>query len=70
MTEGKVSSTRDDREAMANGCIWLGTAETAEFWHLLNASFHLSGCGSEVSLIQQLGLSSVKVNKDVHQYKF
>lgn len=38
MTEGKASSTREDREVMATGCIWLGTAESAEFWHLLNTS--------------------------------
>jgi hypothetical protein len=69
MTEGKASSTREDREAMATRCIWLGTAETAEFWHLLNTSYHCSGCGSEVSLVRVDGLSCVEVNKDVYQYQ-
>ena len=54
---------------MATGCIWQGTAETAEFWHILNASFHLSGRGSEVSLVKPEGLSSVEVNEDVYQYE-
>lgn len=67
MTKGKASSTREDREAMATGCIWLGTAETAEFWHLLNASCHCSGRGSEVSLAAAEGLTSVEVNEDVYQ---
>ena len=69
MVEGKASSTREDREAMATGCVWLGTAETAEFWHLLNTQYHCSGRGSEVSLIKPNDLSIVEVNEDVYQYK-
>jgi hypothetical protein len=68
MTEGKISSTREDREAMATGYIWLGTAESAEFWHLLNTSYHCSGRGSEVSLITPEGTTVVEVNEDVYQY--
>jgi hypothetical protein len=68
MTEGKISSTREDREAMATGCIWLGTAESAEFWHLLNTSYHCSGRGSEVSLVTPEGTTVVEVNEDVYQY--
>jgi hypothetical protein len=45
--EGNKSSTWEDREWMATGCIWDGTAETAEFWHLLNTSYHCSGRCSE-----------------------
>ncbi|CAB9503235.1 expressed unknown protein [Seminavis robusta] len=69
MTEGKASSTRDDREAMATGCIWLGTAEAAEFWHLLNTSYHCSGRGSEVALVRTESLSCVEVNESVYQYR-
>ena len=65
MTEGKTSSTREDREAMATGCIWLGTAESAEFWHLLNTSFHLSGRGSEVPE----SITVVEVNEGVYRYE-
>lgn len=48
----EVSSTRQDREAVAAACIWIGSPEFSEFWHLLNASCHCSGRGSEVSLIK------------------
>ena len=66
MTEGKTPSTREDREAMATGCIWLGTAETAEFWHFLNTSYHCAGRGSEVSLVQAEGLTCVEVEEGVY----
>jgi hypothetical protein len=69
MTQEKTSSTREVREAMATGCIWLGTADSAKFWHLLNTSYHCSGHGSEVSLVTTDGLSSVEVNKDAYQYQ-
>ena len=69
MTEGKASSTHEDREVMATGCIWLGTTNSAKFWHLLNTSYHCSGRGSEVSLVTADGLSSVEVNEDVYQYR-
>jgi hypothetical protein len=68
MTEGKASSTHEDREAMATGCIWLGTAESAEFWHLLNTSYHCSGRGSEVSLVTPDGTTIFEVNEDVYRY--
>lgn len=65
---GKASSTREDRELMATGCIWLGTVATAEFWHLSNATYHCSCRGSEVSLMQSSGLKPAEVNEDVYQY--
>ena len=68
IVEGKTPSTREDREAMATGCIWLGTAESAEFWHLLNTSYHCSGRGSEVSLVTVDATSVVEVREDVYQY--
>jgi len=69
LTEGKASSTRQDREAMATACIWLGTPEYAEFWHLLNASFHCSGRGSEVSLITTKGIKATEVNELDYNYQ-
>jgi hypothetical protein len=40
MTEGKASSTREDHEAMATGCIWLGTAESAKFCDKMRDFIH------------------------------
>ena len=68
MTEGKISSTREHREAMATGCIWHEIAELAEFWHLLNTSYHCGGRGNEVSLVTPEGTTVVEVNKLVYQY--
>ena len=65
--EGNESSTREDREWLATGCIWDGSAETAEFWHLLNTSYHCSGRGSEVSLGKPEAIRAVEVNECVHQ---
>ena len=63
-----VSSTRQDRESLATACIWLGTPEFAEFWHLQNTSFHCAGRGSEVSLIKSEGVTAVEVNELVYQF--
>jgi hypothetical protein len=66
--EGNESSTREDREWMATGCIWDGTAETAEFWHLLNTSYNCSGWCSEVSLVKPEDIRAMEVNKCIHWY--
>jgi len=66
--EGNESSTREDREWMATGCIWDGTAETAEFWHLLNTSYHCSGRCSEVSLVKPEDIRALEVNDVINQY--
>lgn len=66
--EPKASSTRKDREAMSTGCIWLGTSDAAEFWHLLNTSYHCSGRGSEVSLLQAENINAVEVNEFTTRY--
>ena len=68
MAKPKHSSTREDREALSKGCIWLGTAEAAEFWHLLNGTFHCSGRGSEVALLTASGTSSAEINESVHRH--
>lgn len=52
---------------MATGCLWDGTAETAEFLHLFNATFHCSARGSEVSLAKVRDLAVAEVNEDVCQ---
>ncbi|KAG7370823.1 hypothetical protein IV203_019393 [Nitzschia inconspicua] len=54
---------------MAIGCIWDGTKETAELTHFLNATFHCSARGSEVSLPKVTDLHVAEVNEDVYQYK-
>jgi len=66
--EGNESSTREDREWMATGCIWDGTAATAEFWHLLNTTYHCSGRCSEVSLVKPEDIRALEVNECIHQY--
>ena len=65
----KTPSTRKDREAMSTACVWLGTPEFAEFWHLLNTSCHCSGRGSEASLITSRGTKTVEVNKFTYDYE-
>jgi len=69
LTEGKASSTRQDREAMATACIWLASPEYAEFWHLLNTSYHCAGRGSESSLITTKGVKATEVNEQVYNYQ-
>lgn len=66
--EGNESSTREDREWLATGCLWDGSAETAEFLHLLNTSYHCSGRGSEVSLCKPEDIRAVEVDEGAHQY--
>jgi hypothetical protein len=63
-----VSSTRRDREAIATACIWMGTPEFAEFWHLCNASYHCVGRGSETSLIKADGVISMEKCEMVYRY--
>jgi hypothetical protein len=53
---------------MATGCIWDGTAETAEFWHLLNTSYHCSSWCSEVSFVKPEDIRAVEVNECIHRY--
>lgn len=66
--EGNESSTHEDREWLATGCIWDGTGETAEFGHLLNATYHCSGRGSEVSLGKPEDIRAMEVDEGIHQY--
>lgn len=68
IVSGKAPSTKEDREAMATGCIWLCTAESAEFWHLLSTSYHCAGRGSEVSLVTVEGTNAIEVNEGLCQY--
>ena len=69
MVESIEGSTREDREYLATGCIWDGTVESAEFFHLLNASYHCSARGSEVSLVSPEDMTSVEVNEDLYEYE-
>ena len=43
--------------------VFMGTPEFAEFWHLLNTSYHCLGRGSEVSLIKLDGVIPLEVNE-------
>jgi len=67
-TTPKVASTDDYREAMANACFWLGTAEAAEFHRLDVSVCHLCGGGREVSALKPEDLSVVCVNEDLHSH--
>ena len=53
---------------MATACVWLGTPEFAEWWHLLNTSYHCSGRGGEVSLIKADGVTPLEINELVYKY--
>jgi len=64
----EVSSTCQDRESLSIACIWMGTPEFAEFWHLLNTSYHCLGRGNEVSLIKSDGVIPLEVNKHAYRY--
>ena len=63
-----VSSTRRDREAIAKACIWMGTPEFCEFWHLCNISFHCCGRGSETSLIKSDGVITTERVESMYRY--
>lgn len=63
-----VSSTRQDREAISTACIWMGTPEFAEFWHLSNSSYHCCSRGSETSLIRADGVSCMEVRELTYRY--
>lgn len=63
-----VSSTRRDREVIAQACIWMNTPKFAEFWHLSNSSFHCCGRGSETSLIKSQGVTLFEINEAVYRY--
>lgn len=62
------TSTHQDREAIATACIWAGTPEFAEFWHLSNASYHLCGRGSEICLIRSCGIVPHVMNEMTYSY--
>ena len=64
----EVSSTRVDREALAKACIWKGTSEFAEYWHLLNTTYHCCGRGSEVSLIKSEAVTPYEVHESTYRY--
>ncbi len=57
------ASSKEDREAIATGCIWLGTPEAAEFHHLNVTMAQYVGRGSEVSLDCRSRLTTTHVNE-------
>jgi hypothetical protein len=68
-TQGAVPSTRQDREAIATACVWIGSPEFAEFWHFLNATHHCSGRGTESALVKAEGVKAVDVNEALYSYE-
>lgn len=62
-------SAHEDRECLAISCVWDGSAASAEFWHLLNASYHCAGRGSEVSLASPKDYLVKDVNKCVCEHQ-
>jgi hypothetical protein len=62
LVNGHEASEDSDRGAIAIGCYWLGTPEAAEFLHLNNTMFMLSGRGTEVSLLTKDCLKASDVN--------
>lgn len=58
-----VASTKQDRHAIALGCMWLNNPAAAEFWHLNNTMTQFSGRGSEVALNKREHLSAVEINE-------
>lgn len=69
MVVGAESSEREDREWMAQGRIWSGTPETAEFCDLLNVNHYCSGRVSKVSLATPEGTTVSDVNKDTCRHE-
>jgi len=64
-----ITSTVEDRRALAIGCFWSGSTDLAEFLHLNNAKFHLCGRGSEVSLLRVESLYLKDINELHYSYR-
>ena len=63
LTNPHVASSRQDRDAIATGCIWMNSPRAAEFWHLNNTMTQFSGRGSEVALNRRSHLTTTEVNE-------
>jgi len=68
ITNPKIASNDSDRNAMADACFWLGTAEASEFHGLNVSAYHLIGRGREVSTLKPEDLSLVRVNEELHNH--
>ena len=44
---------------MALACIWMGTPDAAEFFHLNNSTFHMAGRGSECAMSKYSDISTI-----------
>jgi len=69
LVDGHQASEDADRNAIANGCHWLGTVEAAEFLHLNNTMLQCSGRGAEVSLLAKDNIKASDVNELCHTHK-
>ncbi len=62
------ASTKQDRVAIAIGCMWLNTPRSAQFLHINNTMFQYCGRGSEVSLDRRSRISTTEVIEGPYQY--
>lgn len=68
ITNPHVASTKEDREAIATGSIWMNNSKGAEFWHLNNSMTQFAGRGSEVSLNRREHITVMPVNEMHYRY--
>ena len=66
---GHTPASRQDRKAMALACVWLGTPEGAEFYHLNTSTYHFAGRGSECSLVLKKDTSTRQVTEGHKEYE-
>jgi hypothetical protein len=63
MVNPHEASSKEDREAIGTGCIWLNTPSAAVFWHLNVTMTQYAGRGSEVALDRRSRLGTTEVNE-------
>ena len=59
LVNGHKPITDSDRKSMALACIWMGTPDAAEFFHLNNSTFHMAGRGSECAMSKHSDISTI-----------
>ena len=68
VSNGHLPATQQDRKAMALACVWLGTKEGAEFFHLNTSTYHFAGRGSECSLVLKKDTTTRPVSEGNKEY--
>jgi len=67
-TNPHTASSDRDRDAIGLYCLLFGSATFAEFWHINNLLFHLSGRITEVACFRVADLSVRRVNEGSYSY--